>query len=157
MLVQTVDELNVVLESLRAARGDHQWIEAKRARSALPVDLWKSLSALANAGGGLVLLGVDEQRGGFAVTGVEDAAKASAEVQAVCRRAEPPLRPAISVIGHDGGQVIVAHIPGVPRLQQPCHFRTTDRSSSPRSSGSVTAMCSFPWARLTTKASSCLV
>ena len=122
MLVQTVDELNLVLESLRAPRGDHQWIEAKRARSTLPVDLWKSLSALANAGGGLVLLGVDEQRGGFAVTGVEDAAKASAEVQAVCTRAEPPLRPAISVIAHDGGHVIVAHIPGVPRLQQPCHF-----------------------------------
>lgn len=122
MLVQTVDELNAVLESLRVTRGDHQWIEAKRARSALPVDLWKSLSALANAGGGLVLLGVDEQGGGFDVTGVEDAAKASSELQAVCTRAEPPLRPAISIINHEGGQVIVVHIPGVPRLQQPCHF-----------------------------------
>ena len=53
MLIQTLDELCVTLESLRAARGDHQWIEAKRARSSLPVDLWKSLSALANAGGGV--------------------------------------------------------------------------------------------------------
>ena len=122
MLIQTVDELNTILASLRAARGDHQWIEAKRSRSALPVDLWKSLSALANAGGGLVLLGVDEQRGIFAVTGVEDAAKASADMQAVCTRAEPPLRPAISIIDHDEGQVLVAHIPGVPRLQQLCHF-----------------------------------
>jgi predicted HTH transcriptional regulator len=122
MLIQTSDELNTMLESLRSARGDHQWIEAKRARSALPIDLWKSLSALANAGGGLVLLGVDEQRGIFAVTGVEDAAKASAEVQAVCSRAEPPLRPAISIIDHNDGQVLVAHIPAVPRLQQPCHF-----------------------------------
>ena len=122
MLIQTLDELCVTLESLRAARGDHQWIEAKRARSSLPVDLWKSLSALANAGGGLVLLGVDEQRGVFAVTGVEDAAKTSADLQAVCTRAEPPLRPAISIIDHDCGQVLVAHIPGVPRLQQPCHF-----------------------------------
>jgi predicted HTH transcriptional regulator len=122
MLVQTVQELNTILESLRAARGDHQWIEAKRARSGLPVDLWKSLSALANAGGGLVMLGVDEQRGVFAVTGVEDAAKASADVQALCTRAEPPLRPAICIIDHEDGQVVVAHIPGVPRLQQPCHF-----------------------------------
>jgi predicted HTH transcriptional regulator len=122
MLIQTAGELDTVLGSLRSARGDHQWIEAKRSRGALPTDLWKSLSALANAGGGLVLLGVDEQRDVFAVTGLEDAAQTSADLQALCTRAEPPLRPAISIVDHADGQVIVAHVAGVSRLQQPCYF-----------------------------------
>jgi ATP-dependent DNA helicase RecG len=98
MIIQAVQELEDTLRGLRSARGDHQWIAVKRARSALPADLWKSLSALANAGGGIVLLGVDEQRGAFQVTGVEDPAQMSVEVQSLCARADPPLRPAISII-----------------------------------------------------------
>lgn len=58
----------------------------------MPTDLWKSSSALANSGGGLVVLGVDEQRGIFAVTGVEDPAQTSADLQGLCSRAEPPSR-----------------------------------------------------------------
>ena len=122
MFVQSVDELEHLLVGLRAARGDHQWVEAKRARSAMPTDLWKSLSALANTGGGLVVLGVDEQRGVFAVTGVEDPAKTSADLQGLCSRAEPPLRPAISIIPHSDGAVVIGHISSVQRSNQPCHF-----------------------------------
>lgn len=122
MFVQTVQELEDLLVGLRAARGDHQWVEAKRARSAMPTDLWKSLSALANSGGGLVVLGVDEQRGVFAVTGVEDPAQTSADLQGLCSRAEPPLRPAISIVPHPDGAVVVGHVSAVQRSQQPCHF-----------------------------------
>jgi ATP-dependent DNA helicase RecG len=122
VFVQSIEELENLLVGLRAARGDHQWVEAKRARSAMPTDLWKSLSALANSGGGLVVLGVDEQRGVFAVTGVEDPAKTSADLQGLCSRAEPPLRPAISIIVHPDGAVVVGHISAVQRSQQPCHF-----------------------------------
>ena len=122
MFVQTVPELEDLLVGLRAARGDHQWVEAKRARSVMPTDLWKSLSALANSGGGLVVLGVDEQRGIFAVTGVEDPAQTSADLQGLCSRAEPPLRPAISIIPHPDGAVVIGHISAVQRSQQPCHF-----------------------------------
>jgi predicted HTH transcriptional regulator len=88
----------------------------------MPTDLWKSLSALANSGGGLVVLGVDEQRGVFAVTGVEDPAKTSADLQGLCSQAEPPLRPAISIIVHPDGAVVVGHVSAVQRSQQPCHF-----------------------------------
>ncbi len=122
MFVQTVQELDDLLVGLRAARGDHQWIEAKRARSAMPTELWKSLSALANSSGGLVVLGVDEQRGTFAVTGVEDPAKMSADLQSLCSRAEPPLRPAISIVAHPDGAVVVGHVASVQRSYQPCHF-----------------------------------
>ncbi len=122
MFVQTVDELEDLLAGLRAVRGDHQWVEAKRARASMPTDLWKSLSALANSGGGLVVLGVDEQRGVFAVTGVDDPAKMSADLQALCGRAEPPLRPAISIIQHPDGVVVVGHVSAVQRSLQPCHF-----------------------------------
>lgn len=60
----TPEDLEGVLTQLRSVRADHQWVEAKRARTSIPDDLWTSLSAFANSDrGGLVLLGVDEGNG----------------------------------------------------------------------------------------------
>ena len=121
MLIQTAEELDELLAQLRIVRSDHQWVEAKRARNQLPQDLWKTLSAFANDGGGVVLLGVDEQSG-FAVSGVADPGRMAAELQALCSRAEPPLRPAIDTVVHPDGVVVVAQVAAVPRTAQPCHF-----------------------------------
>ena len=69
--ITTVADLDRVLVQLRAVRSDHQWVEAKRARHALPDDLWTSLSAFANSDlGGLVLLGVAEEHGNFGLLAV---------------------------------------------------------------------------------------
>jgi ATP-dependent DNA helicase RecG len=118
----TADELQAVLVQLRAVRSDHQWVEAKRAQTRLPADLWTSLSAFANSDlGGLVLLGVDEASGAFDVTGVGDPGQVAAELQVACAGLEPALRPAIHVITHPDGFVVVAHIQPVPRNERPCH------------------------------------
>lgn len=122
MLYETTEDLDALLKSLRIIGADHQWVEAKRSQHALPTDLWTSLSALANSEGGLVLLGVDEQRGKFVVTGVSNPGQISAELQALCSRAEPSLRPPIRIVTHPDGNVIIAEIPPIPAMQQPCHF-----------------------------------
>ena len=51
-------------------------VEAKRARTGLPQELYKTLSAFGNReGGGLLFLGVDEANG-FVCSGVADVRKA---------------------------------------------------------------------------------
>lgn len=117
-----LDDLNRVLGELGAFRADHQWVEAKRARTSLPDDLWTSLSAFANSDlGGLVLLGVHEDKGAFNVTGVEDPGKAMAALQAACTQLDPPLRPSIHLIEHPDGVVVAARITPLPRADRPCH------------------------------------
>lgn len=121
MLYRDPAELDVLLAHLRLARGDHQWVEAKRSHEQLPRDLWTTLSAFANDGGGVVLLGVDELSA-FRVTGVQNPAKLQAELGGLCERMSPPLRPTIDIVTHPDGAVVVAQIPQISRPQQPCHY-----------------------------------
>jgi len=116
----TRDDLEVVLAEMREVGFDRQTVEAKRAARALPTTIWETLSAFANAIGGLILLGVDEATS-FAVTGVDDPARLMAALQSACAEMEPPLRAQIEVIPFDSGSVLVAQIPAVPRDQRPCY------------------------------------
>lgn len=114
------DDLDLILSELREIGLDHQTVEAKTARRTLPSTIWETLSAFANAIGGLVLLGVDE-RARFAVTGVDDPARLMAALQSACAEMAPPLRAQIEVIPDENGAVLVAQIPAVPRDQRPCY------------------------------------
>lgn len=69
---QQADVAGRLLAELRHAGDDGAQIEAKRAKSGFLQSLWENVSAFADTTGGFVLLGV-EQRGGFQVTGVDDA------------------------------------------------------------------------------------
>lgn len=48
-------------------------LEAKEARTALPKDIWKTVSAFCNANGGVIVFGVrDEGKSRLEITGVEN-------------------------------------------------------------------------------------
>lgn len=117
----TVEELNRILADLRTAGTDHRSVEAKSARTDLPSTLTDTLSSFANTDGGLILLGVTEGTGDFKVTGVEDPKRVCASLQAAAERMEPPLRPAIDVVPHPDGTVVMASLGPIPREQRPCH------------------------------------
>jgi ATP-dependent DNA helicase RecG len=86
-----MDELRDALEQLQR-QGEQTSVEAKRARDGVPKRIWETLSAFANTpGGGVLLLGVDEQAG-FAPAGVSNPAKIQADLGAVAAQMEPPLR-----------------------------------------------------------------
>ena len=122
MLIETPEDLDNLLSELRAAGSDHQWVEAKKARGGLPQDLWKSLSAFANDGGGLVLLGVDEGRRAFDITGLEDAGATAALLQSLCSQAEPPFGPPSPPSCTRAEWFLPPTSRSFPREQQPCHF-----------------------------------
>ncbi len=63
-------DLDGLIAELRAGQGDTAAVEVKSARGGLPGTVGQSLCALANhPGGGLLLLGLDEQAG-FAPVGL---------------------------------------------------------------------------------------
>jgi ATP-dependent DNA helicase RecG len=120
----TQDELQEILRQLRQHGSEVTGVEAKRARDQLPRRLWETLSAFSNtAGGGVVLLGVDEEAG-FTATGVEVAAKLQADLAALCSdQMEPPLRPLIQLWEVDGRTLVSAEIPELPPDQKPCYYK----------------------------------
>jgi ATP-dependent DNA helicase RecG len=118
-----LEALESLLEDLRSFGADHQMVEAKRSRTDLPETVQESVIAMANAEGGIVLLGVDEQDGAFEVTGLEDPGRVSSALQAACAELEPPLRPRIALVEHSDGTVLTAELQPVPRTQRPCHRR----------------------------------
>jgi ATP-dependent DNA helicase RecG len=112
-----------VLEDLRQHGSDHAEVEVKRAVKGLPHDLWETLSAFANAAGGLLVLGVDE-KAGFAVTGVEDSVATEHHLANLCGEMEPPIRAEIGTVVLEARRVTVAQIPPIPRDRRPCHRRS---------------------------------
>jgi len=115
-------ELTDLIAALRAHGADHLTCEVKKAKGGMPVTLWESISAFANAGGGHILLGVDEKHG-FTVTGVDDPAAMEAQVGSVCSEMEPPVRAEIQTVVLDGKSIVMCGVPPIPRDQRPCHKR----------------------------------
>lgn len=116
-------ELVELIKLLRVAETDLSHVEAKRAERELPKRLWESLSAFANtAGGGTIILGLDEHRG-FAATGVQKPGKLQQDLASMCSEMEPALRPQISLHRVEGKSLIVAEIPELDRVQKPCFYK----------------------------------
>jgi len=86
--IMSREELVSLLNRLRRVGCDLQAVEVKRAEKALPKQLWKTLSAFANASGGVLLLGVDESAD-FEVVGVANAAQLQADLASLCDQMEP--------------------------------------------------------------------
>jgi len=119
----TTEELQEIIQNLREVGADLTHVEAKKAGQGLPKRLWETLSAFANTpGGGVIILGVDEERD-FRVTGVSDPARQQSDLASLCDQMEPPLRPLIQVHTLKDQRVVIAEIPEVPHTQKPCHYR----------------------------------
>lgn len=120
--IDSVEALDGLLRELRVVGADHQVVEAKASRIALPKTVIDSVIAFANTdSGGLVLLGVDEGAGTFDVVGVDNPKEVQDTFAAKCTQLDPSVRVAVYAIAHPDGVVLAARIPSVPNRNRPCH------------------------------------
>ena len=113
--------LDQVIAGLRATGAEFEDVEAKRAAGGVPESLASTLSAFANARGGLIILGLDERQG-FAATGVPDAAAMRNAVVSTAReKLTPPPALSVEIMAFEGVNVVVAEVEPLPPAQRPCY------------------------------------
>jgi ATP-dependent DNA helicase RecG len=117
-------ELAEIVASLRAVRVEFEDVEVKRAGGGVPQSLAETMSAFANARGGVIILGLDE-KSGFAAVGVPDPAAMRDEVAGIARsKLTPALAPSIEVVPFEGAALLVVEVGALPLAQRPCYVTT---------------------------------
>ncbi|MDT3438918.1 MULTISPECIES: ATP-binding protein [unclassified Pseudofrankia] len=114
---------HVLAELVRLGRDNHR-VEVKKARGGMPRTLHETISAFANADGGMIILGVDE-KASFDVVGLLFPDETRDQFVALCRSMEPSIAATVDIVDMDGRKVLAAHIPAIPREQRPCHLART--------------------------------
>ena len=115
-------DIESVLADLRRQHGDTAGVEVKSARGGLPSTVGESLCALANhPGGGLLLLGLDEQAG-FAPVGLTGLQTLKQGIASKARSCSPPV--SIEITQHElqGYAVVAVKITECDRSAKPCRF-----------------------------------
>ena len=115
-------QVDHAVQRLRTAGTDLQSIEVKSAAGGLPKSIAESVSAFANARGGLVLLGLSD--GDFLPVTI-NAKKLAADLASVCaNELEPPIRADIDIAEVNGQPVVLAAIDELPAGLKPCHLKS---------------------------------
>ncbi len=120
------NEVDEAVIRVRRARTDLQAIEVKAAEGGMPKSMAETVSAFANARGGLLILGLDETRG-FQPVEI-DARKLANDLASTCAdQLEPAIRAEIDIGAVDGQPVVVARIDELPADRKPCHVKARGR------------------------------
>ena len=111
-----------LIEAVRRGEYEDAGLEVKRAQRGLPQRLFETLSAFANqAGGGVILLGLDESQG-FRLAGVEAAQTVISELTDLAGKMVPPLALEITPVEIEGKTVIIVDVPESDYQHKPCHY-----------------------------------
>ena len=121
----TDEELAKAIKSLRISGTDSQDIEVKASVGKPPASIVESVSAFANASGGVVVLGLSESEGFAPVAGFDASRISDALAGACADRLTPPVRADVRIAVSEGMPVVVADIPEFPPSSKPCYV--TDR------------------------------
>ena len=117
------EEVERLLQELRAQPTARADIEAKASRSDFPTEGWQTITAFANSSGGMFLLGVRDAT--FEAVGVADPDRVQTHLTNVCAdELSVPVRPDILVCQIDGVTVIAARIPSARREERPVFKRS---------------------------------
>ena len=102
--------------------------EVKKAHDGLPVSLWDTYSAFANCYGGVIILGVKEDKdGSWHSTGLQNAAKLQKEFWDTINNTKKVsinlLRETdVEIYNHDSDVIMVIHVPAARREQKPVYI-----------------------------------
>lgn len=115
-------EFHSVIAHLRVAGTDNQSFEVKSCRKELTRDIGRTISGFANASGGTIICGLDENDDFKPVKGF-DAARIQDALANYCgEKMRPPIRPIIETFILEGKPVLAAHIPELLPVQKPCYI-----------------------------------
>ena len=102
--------------------------EVKKAHDGLPVSLWDTYSAFANCYGGVIILGVKEDKdGSWHSTGLQNAAKLQKEFWDTINNTKKVsinlLRETdVEIYNHNSDVIMVIHVPAARREQKPVYI-----------------------------------
>lgn len=110
-------------------------IEAKKSTNKVGDSALETISAFSNEpglNGGYLVLGLKKNEGNsvprYIVNGVSDPDKLQSELVTLCRQNfNIPIRPAIDVILHPDGPVIVAYIPEAEPYEKPVYIKSREK------------------------------
>jgi ATP-dependent DNA helicase RecG len=115
---ETIDLIRAVC----AGEFEDAGLEVKRSQRGLPQRLYEALSAFANqAGGGVILLGIDENQG-FCLTGVEAVQTVMTELTDLAGKMVPPLTLEVTTVEIEGKTAIVVEVPECDYQHKPCYY-----------------------------------
>ncbi|MDR2620287.1 MAG: putative DNA binding domain-containing protein [Propionibacteriaceae bacterium] len=117
------DEVLALVAKARLVGTDTVAVEVKKAAGGAPKTLAESVSAFANGGGGIIVLGLDEKHG-FEPVNVDSKALANAMATACSDQVEPAVRAQIEIVQVDGKSVVAAAIPPIDSRIRPCYVKT---------------------------------
>lgn len=117
--------------------GEAQDWEFKSAAGGLPGSLWETYSAMANTEGGLIVLGVSEQKDGWVATGVGDANRVQSDLWNLLNN---PQKVSLNLLSdrdvsvHEvGGATLIAlRVPRADRRQRPIYLNNNPLTGSYR-------------------------
>ncbi len=117
-------ELAEIVAGLRAVGVEFEDVEVKRAAGGVPQSLAETMSAFANARGGVIILGLDE-KAGFASVGASHPAAMRDEVVGIARsKLTPALAPSVEIMPFEGAVLVVVEVGALPLSQRPCYVTT---------------------------------
>lgn len=117
------DHLKEIIANLRLVGSDIQSVEVK---SNVGKSIRETLSAFANAGGGVIIVGLDEKTG-FAPVEKFDALKAQDALETRCGQLTPPVRPEITILPFEETSIVIAEIEEFSPFDKPCYVTDQGR------------------------------
>lgn len=117
------EELTGIVARLRLQHNDDENVEAKKCETRLSKDVWESVSAFGNTSGGLILLGLDQERG-FTVPPKFDIDKSveqfvSGMLPKDGKLTNPPQYD-LARVDFEGSQILAIRIAEVDAALKPC-------------------------------------
>jgi len=119
--LQTLDDLHSLAETVEL---ECKLAQGPDGKGEIPKDFWPTYSAMANAHGGVVLLGVREKHGRFSIAGLENPAKLRADLfNTLNNRAKVSVNLLSDAdaeeIRIEGKSILAVRIPAATRQQRP--------------------------------------
>ena len=102
--------------------------EVKKAKGGLPLSLWESYSAFANCYGGVIILGVKENKdGSWYMTGLDNAAKLRKDLwDTINNKNKVSINlltdDDVEIFEENSGVIMVIHVPKAKREQKPVYI-----------------------------------